>query len=77
MIKKMKELRVHIQHVRLREFKNNKNATKTEKKILVFMGKVLLLTTKFETGFQSCVLAIFHRDMKPDQNAHQTSTKML
>ena len=54
------------------EFKNNKNATETAKKIIVFIVKVLLLTSKFETGFQSFIVAINQWEIKPDQEAHQT-----
>ena len=33
------------------------------------MAKVSLLTAKFETGFQSFILAIRHQEMNPDQDA--------
>ena len=35
----MEELKVHIQHVMLWEFKNNKNATRTAKKICSVYGQ--------------------------------------
>ena len=41
------------------------------------MDKVWLLITQSETGFQSFVLAICHWEMNPDQDADQTSIKML
>ena len=44
----------------LLEFKNNKDPTETAKKIVEFMAKMLLLTTKSETGSQSFVLMIHH-----------------
>ena len=52
------------------EFKNNKNATETAKKILMFMVKVLLLITKPETDFQSFILVIHHREKNPNQKTH-------
>ena len=39
-----------ILHVMLRELKN-KNSSEAMEKFLLFMPKVLLLTTKFETYF--------------------------
>ena len=73
----MGELKVHIQYAILWEFKNNKNTTETAKKISSVMAKVPLLTTKSETGFQSFILVIHHKEMNPDQDAHQSSIKML
>ena len=71
----MEELKVHIRHVMLWEFKNNKNATETAQNICKFIPKVSLLTTTSETGFQSFVLAICLRDMNPVQDIHQTTIK--
>ena len=44
------------------EFKNKKTQQKQLRKFAEFMPKVLLLTTKFETGFQSFILVICLRD---------------
>ena len=41
------------------------------------LAKVLLLTAKLETGFQSFVLEIRHWLVNLDQDAHQTSIKLL
>ena len=41
------------------------------------MAKVSLLATKSETGLQSFIFMIHHKEMNPDQDAHQTSIKML
>ena len=46
---------------------------KQQRIFVVFMAKVLLLTAKLEKGFQSFVLVIQHREMNPDQDAHQIS----
>ena len=40
------------------------------------MAKVLLLTAKSKTGFQSFVLAIRHWEMNPEQEAHLTPIKI-
>ena len=45
----MEELKVHIQHAILWEFKNYKNDIDTVKYILIFMAKVSLLAAKFKT----------------------------
>ena len=42
----------------MKNFKNNKNATETVKKILMLMTKVSLLTDKTETVFWRYVLVI-------------------
>ena len=73
----MEELKVHIWHVMVWEFKNNKNAAETAWKFVVFIAYVSLLTTKLETGFQSFILVICHWEMNPDQDTHLTSIKML
>ena len=41
------------------------------------MVKILLLTAKFETGFQSFALAMRHWEMNPNQDARQASIKRL
>ena len=44
----MKEMKMHIQYVRLREFKNKKNVTETVKNL---SSNVSSLITKSETGW--------------------------
>ena len=74
----MEEPKVHIGHVMLWEFKKKKKTPqKQQRKFMVFMAYVSLLTTKFETGFYSFILAIQHWVINRDQDAHQTSIKML
>ena len=41
------------------------------------MTKVWLLIYKSETVFQNYVLVIRHWEINPDQDAHQTSIKIL
>ena len=54
---------------------NKRNALETAIKIVIF--KVSLLTTESEPGFESSVLAIRNWEMNPDQDAYQSSIKML
>ena len=50
---------------------------KQQRKLVVFMAKVSLLTTKSQTGFQNFIMAIRHKEVNPDQDAHLTSIKKL
>ena len=45
----MEKVKVLIQYVMLRKFKNNKNAVEKLRKFVVFIDKISLLTSKFET----------------------------
>ena len=62
----MEKLKVHIQHVMLLEFENNKNATETFKRICSFYD--LAVFTNYRTGCLSFVLTIRHGEMNPDQD---------
>ena len=42
----MGELKVHIQHVMLLEFKTNKNATEIIKKICIVYGQSVIIDSK-------------------------------
>ena len=47
------------------------------RKFRVFIANVSLLTVKSETGFQSFILAMHHREMNPGQDAHQDALREL
>ena len=48
---KKKELKVHVRHAMLCEFKNNKNATETAKKISSFHGQSLITNNQVRSWF--------------------------
>ena len=55
----------------------SKTLEKKKLKIVVFIAKVLLLTAKSKTGFQSFVQARCHWEINPDLDAYHTSIKTL
>ena len=50
---------------------------KQQRNLVVFIAKVSFLSAKSETGFQSFILAICHKERNLNREAHQTLIKML
>ena len=63
---------MHIWLEMLWDFKNNKNATETTKKICSIYGQDVITETetKSETGFLNFVPVIGHWEMNTDQDSH-------
>ena len=71
------EMKVHIQHIILWEFDNDKNFTETTKKFSSLYDQSDITDSKLQNCFHNWFLARRHWEMNPGQDARQTLIRML